>query len=124
MQLCGHCKAPCKRRCTLCESAYFCSPEHFRAEWPVHKLECYVKPPKDAMPSSGLHRGKVTGILFAEDADEPRMVQLNTLSGYTQKLQTWETINMHPYLPDNEKNSTRRCNNGSHVRNLLQEVFL
>ncbi|KAF9479667.1 hypothetical protein BDN70DRAFT_982803 [Pholiota conissans] len=46
---------------------------------------------------------KVTGILFAEDADEPRMVQFNTLSGYTQTMQTWQTINMHPYLPDNEK---------------------
>lgn len=83
-------------------------------DWPSHKLDCYVKPPKDALSNFG--RGKVTGILFAEDADEPRLIQLNVLIGYTRTGKTWQTLNLRPYLPDDEKQGrARACLDGPMV---------
>ncbi|CAA7263026.1 unnamed protein product [Cyclocybe aegerita] len=108
MSLCAHCNAPSSTRCSLCQSVYYCSPEHIRADWPSHKLDCYVKPPKDALSLSDCVRKKVTGILFAEDADEPRLIQLNVLIGYTRTGQTWQTLNLRPYLPDDEKRGRAR----------------
>lgn len=54
-------------------------------------------------------RAKVTGILFAEDADEPRLIQLNVLVGCTQTGKTWQTLNLRPYLPDGEKQGRARA---------------
>ena len=66
-----------------------------------------MKPPEDSfgiVENSSLGRGKFKAILFAEDVDEPHLIQVNTLKGYKKSdFKLWRTINLRPHLPDDEK---------------------
>lgn len=38
---CLYCnKKDCKYRCSGCRSVYFCSPEHQKEAWPIHRKHC------------------------------------------------------------------------------------
>lgn len=89
-------------RCSLCHKAHYCSPEHIQSDWPSHKINCYVRPPKDARgdPEGAF---EISGILFPEDEDTPRIIKVKCLGGYTLKGQWWQTKNLKPYIPDDEK---------------------
>ena len=71
-------------------------------DWPSHKIDCYVRPPKDA------HGGpevayEISGILFPETDDAPHMVKVKCLGGHTLGGKWWQTQNLKPYIPDDEK---------------------
>ena len=73
----------------------------------------------------------MTGILFAEDEDEPRLIQLDVFVGYTRTGKTWQTLNLRPYLPDDEDQGRgRACLDGPLVSKeggikvgLMSDVF-
>lgn len=47
--------------------------------------------------------GEIAGILFPEDEDSPRIIKIKCLGGYTLKGQWWQTRNLKPYIPDDER---------------------
>ncbi|KAJ7493194.1 hypothetical protein B0H11DRAFT_1715182 [Mycena galericulata] len=67
--------------CSRCQTAWYCSAEHLRSDWPRHREQC--------RPSSGLGYGmnmiatpppaepesiSVSGILFVASEDRPRII--------------------------------------------------
>jgi hypothetical protein len=71
-------------------------------DWPSHKIDCYVRPPKNARGDPN-YACEISGILFPEDEDSPRIIKVKCLGGYTLKGQGWQTLNLKPYIPDQEK---------------------
>jgi hypothetical protein len=76
---------------------------HYYQDWSPHSLDCYVRPPKNAMSGDKIIPHEVQGILFPEDEDVPRMIKVKCLCGYTRNAKTWQTRNLRPYIPDDGK---------------------
>lgn len=43
MPLCECCGVPCTRRCASCRRAWYCSVEHQKQRWPIHKEYCKLE---------------------------------------------------------------------------------
>jgi hypothetical protein len=46
---------------------------------------------------------EISGILFPEDEDAPRMIKVKCLGGHTLDGKWWQTLNLKPYIPDDEQ---------------------
>lgn len=40
---CPVCQIESKLRCTRCKSVWYCSPQHQKDDWSIHKLVCKIK---------------------------------------------------------------------------------
>ena len=123
MKPCSVCGTLSAMRCSLCRKVHYCSSEHIQSvgahlpspsgcvliyhppaapqAWPSHKIDCYVRPPKDARPETTA--AEIPGILFPVDDAAPRVINIKCLTGYTFAWKWWHTLNLKPHIPDEEK---------------------
>lgn len=65
--ICNHCGITCTNRCSTCKAVFYCSTEHQRNDWKVHKQCCRSSNPLPPHPPNLLTRARE--IIF-EDTDE------------------------------------------------------
>ena len=128
---CQVCGISSTTRCSLCRIVHYCSLEHSQSvrthnslsivylfplivilqpiqDWISHQIHCYVQPPKKYRANESTLRFELSGLLFPEDEDTPRVIKVKGLKGPDGNGRGWQTLNLKPYLPDDEKKGRDR----------------
>jgi hypothetical protein len=69
----------------------------------LHQIHCYVQPPKTYHTNESTLHFELSGLLFPEDEDTPRVIKVKCPKGLDGNGWGWQTLNLKPYLPDDEK---------------------
>ncbi|KAG2011328.1 hypothetical protein CC2G_011463 [Coprinopsis cinerea AmutBmut pab1-1] len=126
---CTVCCNPTSMWCSRCQSAWYCSPEHLKADWGRHRNECV--PASNATPvttynlsmiatppPAELQTIRVSAILFAAEEERPRTVVIECRPSPKMSQGICPTPLLQKYFPEGTAESLilTRGLNGENLR--------
>lgn len=83
------CKSVSKQRCSRCKIVYYCSVEHQKQNWSLHKVSCNKPNPIQSIGTSGKDQSKAAVDIIAESSsvkgNESETSQMKNIGNSTQE---------------------------------------
>ncbi|KAH9066907.1 hypothetical protein EDB87DRAFT_471743 [Lactarius vividus] len=107
---CLVCYKSTSMRCSRCQNAWYCTPEHLQGDWPRHRRECapvastqsnMIATPSPIQPQLIT----VSAILFSPQEDRPRIITVNCEPPRTPAQGTCPTPLVHGHFPGGQTGS-------------------